>query len=1106
MKKPLLLVLTFLCASISYSQEKSDSIQKSNEDLPLEPGREFSISTNQGSWLSLDIHPDGTQVVFDFLGDLYLLPFSGGSAEQLTSGMQFDSQPRFSPDGKKVVFTSDKSGGENIWIIDLETREDKAVTNGNTNRYQSPEWSPDGQYILASKAGFRSGTLKLWMYHVDGGTGVELMSEPGNIKMTGAAFGNSDRFIWYAQREGDWQYNAIFPQFQIGRYDRQTGKNEVMSFREGSGIRPTPSPDGKWLVYGTRYEAQTGLIIRDLESGVERWLAYPVQRDDQESRGTRDALPGMSFTPDSKELVASYGGKIWRIPVSGGQAVEIPFSINTTIELGPELQFEYPIPDSSEFIVKQIRDAIPSPDGSKLAFTSLDRLYVMDLNEKIPRRLTNQEFIQAQPVWSPDGTWIAYTTWNDGVGHIYKTLISGKKAGQPVQLTRENAIYETPAWSPDGKRIVALRGPAVNFQKSLNQRAPGTGRELIWISADGGTATLIDYTYRREFPHFSRNPDRIYLNNNDGTLLSIRWDGSDEKKHVKVVGTTPPGSQSPLEASRIIIGHDESRAVAQVYNDMYLLTIPMVGGETQTINVSKGDKASFPVQKLSDIGGQFLAFSKDMTKVHWSIGNAHIIYDLDSAMQLKSMRETVATNFEEENKKLNKDTLQYSPEEFRIRVTAKRDLPAGKLLLTGARIITMNGDEIIENGWLLVENNRIKNVGPSGSFEVSGDTERMNVTGKTIIPGFVDTHAHVRPAWDIHKPEAWQFWANLAFGVTTVRDPQTSTTDILTYEDRVKAGKMLGPRIYSTGPGMFWQEQIENLDHARKLVSRYSSYYDTKTIKMYVAGNRQQRQWIIMACREQEIMPTTEGSLNFKQNLTQIIDGYPGHEHSFPIFPLYDDAIELIAFSNTAYTPTLLVAYGGPWAENYYYTRENPHDDQQLNYFTPHSEIDSKTRRRGAGTGPGPGGWFMDEEHVFKPLAAEVNSIVKAGGRAGVGSHGQLQGLGYHWELWSIQSGGMSAHEALKVATIMGAESIGLHQEVGSIEPGKQADLLILSKNPLENIRNTRGIEKVMMNGRLYDATTLDQVFPDKKSAPVRTWTEDMPGQVPGISGMEGHE
>ena len=486
-----------------------------------------------------------------------------------------------------------------------------------------------------------------------------------------------------------------------------------------------------------------------------------------------------------------------------------------------------------------------------------------------------------------------------------------------------------------------------------------------------------------------------------------------------------------------------------------------------------------------------------MKKVHWSIGNAHVIYDLDAGKAMEDQRKAVAKSFEEEDKKLKKDTLLYEPEEFRIEIAATRDIPKGTVALVGGKVITMKGDEIIENGVVIITDNRIVTVGPAGTAIPDG-ARQIDCSGKTIVPGFVDTHAHVRPAWNIHKAEAWQFWANLAYGVTTVRDPQTSSTDILTYEDQVVAGNMIGPRIYSTGPGMFWQEQVKDLDHAKKLVSRYSNYYDTKTIKMYVAGNRQQRQWIIMACNEQEIMPTTEGSLNFKQNLTQIIDGYPGHEHSFPVFPLYEDAINLVVFSNTVYTPTLLVAYGGPWGENYFYTRENPHDDEKLNYFTPYAEIQRKTRRRGSGTGPGPGGWFMDEEHVFERQAREVNKVVQAGGRAGVGSHGQLQGLGYHWELWLVHSGGMTEHDALKVATLIGAEGIGLSDELGSLEEGKLADIVILDKDPLQDIRNTNTVNMVMKNGRLYEAGTLNEIHPQQRNAPDRVWKKVEPENLPG--------
>lgn len=1144
-------------SGIAQTVEENDSSARAarrSNSLPLITTRTLDFTTDAGTWISLDLSPDGGTIVFELLGDLYTLPVDGGEATRITSGQGYDMQPRYSPDGQQLVFVSDRDGSENIWISAADGSDARQLTDDERESYMSPEWAPDGDYVMATKDG------QQWLYHVDGGSGVQVTGhddDDGSPAMhIGAAFaGDDERHVWLNLRgrlprgfdvpeirhgsdvrgeagvgDGtDIPGGADTPPqssarevgaYQIGLLDRETGEVRVRTHEHEGAFRPMPSPDGRWLVYATRFDATEALKLRDLQTDEESWLVMGVQRDESQGGGTRDrdVYPGAAWAPDSQALITFYGGKIMRVEVPSGEATEIPFTARVEQQLGPLAMFDYPIDDES-LTVSQIRGARPSPDGGRIAFTALDRLWVADLpdasgsqTEGYPvirdaERLTGSSDVEHTPVWSPDGRWIAYVTWNDSVGgNVWRVRSDG--SGQPELLTPQPAFYDKLAYTFDGERLLAVRGSMMHRMRTLEDfgsHSPAAELEYVWLPAGGGEPNRIAWVASgttqqgRNAPHPGPDPDRVYVWTGDDGLVSMRYDGTDVRTLVKVTAPSPGDSGSAGTPDEVVLSPDGRRAVVRANRNVFLITVPRVGGAAPTVSVS--GSSSMPTRRLTRVGGDFVGWRNDGAAAHYSIGRSYFQYDVALADSL--VADSVATARAEEGDAEEDDPADdeeadeadesdgednggpvYEADRFTVEIVVAKDKPRGVLALRNARLITMRGDEVIERGDIVIRDNRITAIGPSGSVDIPSDAEVRDMSGRTIYPGLVDIHAHTWVGWGVHRNQVSQFLAQLAYGVTTQRDPQTSSTDVVTYADRMEVGDFIGPRIYSTGPGIFGADRISSLDEARDVVRRYADHYNTQTIKQYLAGDRKVRQWVVMAAREMGLTPTTEGGSNFTMNLTLAQDGYAGLEHSLPISPFYEDVVRLGAFSGMVYTPTFIVAYGGPSGRQYYLTRTDMDNVPRLRRFTPHDELDKWKATQ----------WHRADQYPHFLHAEQLVKWMDAGGQAGLGSHGEVQGLGTHWELWMMASGGMDNHTALRMATLMSADAIGLDGDLGSLEPGKLADLQILTSNPLDDLENSTDIEYVMKNGRLYEAATLDEVWPRQQALPTQWWWRVEPG------------
>jgi len=1054
MRKFLLFAIIF-SFSISVFAQKKDEKKKTKWDVN-NPHKDwkyksFNLKTDEGTWMNLDVSPDGKTIVFDLLGDIYTMPITGGKAKILRAGLAYEVQPRFSPNGKYISFTSDAEGGNNIWVMTADGKNAKSITKEKYRLLNNAVWTPDGKSLIARKhyTSQRSvGAGEMWQYPFSGSAGLQLTKRKNDQQdVNDPSVSPDGKYLYYSEDMypgGFFQYNKN-PNTQIyviNRYDFKTGKTQRITGGPGGAARPVVSKDGKLLAFVKRVRTQSVLYIHNLETGEETPIYFNLTKDQQEAWAVFGVYPHFSWMPNNKDIVFWSEGKIKKINIDSKLPTDIPFEVDEELKLAETHRVKRKV-FTETFTSKMIKDAKTSPNGKMIVFTSLGHIYKKTLPNGKPTRVSNLTDFESDPSFSPDGKSILFVTWNDeNLGAIYKVKTDGSGL---QKMTKEKGIYRTPVYDGSGSKI-AYRKQDGNGDQGFDYTKK-TG--IYTMSYTGSSAKKI--SDNGEFPQFSEDGTRIFFQTGGSFfggltkhLKSVNLNGKDERSHFK----------SKL-ANRIIPSPDNQWVAIIHLHKVYLAPFVHNGKE---INIDANTK-SFKVESLSKEAGISLHWAANNKNIHWTLGDEYFT---------KSVTDNTTDPFAKTN--LNATAASG----IKVNLQVKSDIPDGRIAYTNARIITMENDEIIENGTIVVYQNKIEEIGKSDAVTVPTDAKVYDMKGKTIMPGIVDVHAHVGAFRNgLSTQKHWQFYANLAFGVTTSHDPSVHTQAAFTLEELQRSGATVGPRLFSTGFILYGAEGdfkavVNNLEDARFAIKRTKAF-GAGSVKSYNQPRREQRQQIMQAARELGVNVVPEGGSNFYSNMSMIFDGHTGIEHNIPVAPLYKDVQTLWGNSQTGYTPTLIVNYGGMSGEFFFYQNNNVWENKTLLKYTPRYVVDSRSRHRTM---------IPDEEYYNGHIltSRSVTALSKLGVKANLGAHGQLQGLGAHWELWMLQQGGMSNLEALKAATINGADYLGMSDEIGSLKKGKLADLIILDKNPIDNIKNTNSVIYTMINGRMYDISTMNEV------------------------------
>ncbi len=963
--------------------------------------KDVRLTLREGTSMAAALSPDGRTVAIDLLGGLWTYDAAGGPTRRILEDGYDARLPVWAPDGRRLAFQAYHRDTWHVWLVNADGSGLQQITYGPFDD-REPYWSPDGTRLAFSSD--RSGHYDIWIATLASGEVSRLTSAASNESMP--AWSPDGREIAFVS---DRQDRGVYAQPVAGGAERRLAL-------EASAVAAVAwSPDGRTVAHTTTDGAITRLVVAGkniAETG-------------------EDVFPFRAQFVSATEVLYTADGVVKRRPIAGGAARTLAFSAEVAFTRAPFTPKGRRFADEGPQPVRGLMHPAISPDGTRVAFGALGDLWLVSTREDqaTPERLTSDAFVETNPVWSPDGQELAFSSDRDGAvglwirdlrtGRDRRVVAGGTTASWSPDGTRlafldtesqlrivevasreerqaHDRIFEPgrPSWSPDGRAVVmsALRPYSSRFREGTNQ--------VLWVAVEPDTTAA-----------------------GKGAFAPDRW-------------FDPVPHQS--------IGMRENFGPVWAPNGREMAAI--VDGYLTTYPVARDGTPTGPPRRVStDLAGS-PSWTGDSRRILYQVADRFRLVDLADG----SVRDIVPA-------------WSWTPR----RTTGTTTVHAGRLFDGRAGSAARAGVDIVIDG------NRITAVEAHRDDLHRGAV--VDASSGTVVPGLIESHAHLTKAYGEALGRIW-----LSFGITSVRNPATSGFEGQEDREAIDSGVRVGPRVFTTGEPLDGTRVYYPGGVALDGGARVDALLERATalrfdfIKTYVRLPDLLQKRVIegahragMPVTSHEIYP----AVAYGADGVEHIRGTSRRGFSPKMSELrrsYQDVIQLLTASGMTITPTigiqggnqLLTLKDGSWI-----------DDPRMKLYPPSTTAGARALR----AKPVSPQDLATREALVGPQERMAAEVVKGGGRVIAGTDSPIipYGLALLMELEHYARGGMPLADVIRSATAVPAEAMGLAADLGTIEPGKLADLVIVDGDPLTTITDLRKTRRVVIDGVVYDLDTL---------------------------------